>query len=702
MEGLSSSTSILLTNSAPFPAKIYSKPSPSIQFHYPRPNPINYFIKTKAASSSSTSPLLQIQTHPNHQSKPFKSRFTEKDAVPKSLPLQTKNPHAIYEDIKRFARRGKLKEALTILDYLDKEGIPVNVTTFSSLLAACVRSKSLVEGKQIHAFIRIHGLEGNDFLRTKLVHFYTSCGSIEDAKKVFDELPHESVYPWNALLRGNVVRGRRQYREVLATYTKMRELGLELNVYTFSCLLKSFAGSSAVTQGMKIHALSIKNGFADGSIIIQTSLIDMYFKCGKIKLARQVFEEIPEIDIVVWGAMIAGFAHNRLQRDAVTYLRKMVRQGIEPNSAILTAILPVIGELWARKLGQEVHGYVIKTKDYAKQLFIKSALIDMYCKCGDMDSGRQVFYCSMERNAVSWTALMSGYVSNGRLEQALRSIIWMQKERVKPDVVTIATVLPVCAELKALKQGKEIHGYAVKNCFLPNVSIITSLIVLYSRCGSLESSHKLFNGMENKNVISWTAMIDAYLKNNCLHEALEVSRSMQLSKHRPDSVTVARMLSACGEMGNLKLGKELHGYVLKRDFELIPFVCAEIVKMYGKCGVIEKAKSVFDAMPSKGSMIWTAIIEAYGFNNRYRDALDLFNQMRSGGFKPNNYTFNVVLTICDQAGFVDEACEIFNSMTGRYNIKALEEHFSIIIELLKCTGRSKEADKYICMKSPVA
>ncbi|KAF8404285.1 hypothetical protein HHK36_009167 [Tetracentron sinense] len=686
MEGRSSS-SILLTHPTSTPPKTHT-------------NSFNNFFKTKASSTSQT---IQIRKHHTKHKKSFKfpsktQRFTEKDAFPMSLPLHTKNPPAIYKDIQRFAREGKLKEALTILDYLDKNGIPVNPTTFSTLLAACVRSKSLIEGRQIHVHIRINGLEDNEFLRTKLVHMYTSCGSIEDAKRVFDDLPCGSVYPWNALLRGNVIRGGRQYREVLSTYSKMRELGVDLNVYTFSCLIKSFAGSSALTQGMKTHALLIKNGFANSSIVLQTSLIDMYFKCGKIKLARQVFEEISERDVVVWGAMISGFAHNRLRREALEYLRWMKREGIDPNSVLLTMILPVLGELRARKLGQEVHGYVIKTKSYSKQLFIQSALIDMYCKCRDMGSGRQVFYGSMERNVVSWTALISGYVSNGRLEQALRSIVWMQQEGVKPDIVTVATVLPVCAEMKALKRGKEIHGYVVKNGFLPNVSIVTSLIVMYSKCGSLENSFKLFEVMENRNVISWTAMIDSYLENGCVYEALGVFRSMQLSKHRPDSVATARILTACSELSVLKFGEEIHGHILKKDFESIPFVSAEIVKMYGRCGRIEKAKLVFDAIPSKGLLTWTAIIEAYGHDNQYQVAIDLFDRMQSDGFNPNHFTFKVVLSICERAGFTDEALRIFNSMTRRYKIKASEEHFSTIIGLLTCVGRIEEAQRLVHMK----
>ncbi|XP_062152724.1 pentatricopeptide repeat-containing protein At1g71460, chloroplastic [Alnus glutinosa] len=624
--------------------------------------------------------------------------FSQKDAFPESLPLHTKNPRAIYKDIQRFATQNKLKQALTILDYLDQQGIPVNPTTFSSLIAACVRTKSLTEGKQVHTHVRINGLENNEFLRTKLVNMYTACGSVEDAQQLFDECSSKSVYSWNALLRGNVISGKRRYGDVLSTYMEMRALGVGLNIYTFSNVIKSFAGASALWQGLKAHALLIKNGFVDSSIL-QTSLIDMYFKCGKIKLARRIFEEIGERDVVVWGAMIAGFAHNKLQMEALEYVRRMVEEEIRPNSVILTTILPVIGDVWEHKLGREVHAYVVKAKSYSRQIFIQSALIDMYCKCGDMVSGRKVFYGSTERNTICWTALMSGYALNGRLEQAVRSIIWMQQEGFRPDVVTVATVLPVCAELRALKQGKEVHAYALKNWFLPNVSIVSSLMVMYSKCGILEYSLNLFDGMEQRNVILWTAMIDSYREHGNLNEALGVFRLMQLSKHRPDSVTMARVLSVCGEVKILKLGKEIHGQVLKKNFDSIHFVSAELVKMYGSCGLVDEAKLVFDAIPVKGSMTWTAIIEAYGYNNRCQEAMDLFDGMRSGGFTPNPFTFKVVLSICDQAGFVDEACQIFNLMHRSYKIKASEVHYSIIVGLLTRFGRIKEAQRFVQMSS---
>ncbi|KAE8715262.1 TMV resistance protein N-like [Hibiscus syriacus] len=513
----------------------------SFNLHLSPPNPL--FHKTKQfcriKASTKSPPKFPRKRRRNPHSLPF---FPS--PVPSSLPLHSKNPQAIYKDIQTFARQNKLKQALAILDYVDQQGIPVNPTTFSSLLAACVRTKSLADGRQIHAYIRTNGLENNEFLRAKLAHMYTSCGSIEDAQRVFHGCTSNNAYSWNALLRGNVVLGKKRYLDVLSTFCEMRSLDVGLN-----------------------------------DSMLKTGLIGLYFKCGKIKLAQRVFEEIPDRDIVLWGAMIAGFAHNRMRREALNYTRWMINEGIYPNSVVLTMILPVIGEVWARKIGQEVHAYVVKAKGYSKQLAIKS-------------------------------------------------------------------VLPVCARLRALNHGMEIHAYAVKNCFFPNVSIVTSLMIMYSKCGVLDYSLKLFNGLEARNVISWTAMIESYAECGCLHEAIGVFRSMQLSKHRPDSVVMARMFDICSELKAVKLGREIHGQVLKKNFESVPSVSAEMIKMYGACGLISTAKLVFDAVRVKGPMTRTAIIEAHGYNDLFEDAISLFHRMIYDGFAPNHFTFKVVLSIC--------------------------------------------------------
>ena len=553
----------------------------------------------------------------------------------------------------------------------------------------------------MHVHLRINGFEKNEFLIQKLVQMYASCGSLDDARKVFSELSPGNVFTWNALLRGNVVGGRRWEYGTLSVFSEMIESGVDPNVYSFSCLIKSLAGSPSRIQGMKTHALLIKNGILESSLLIRTSLVDMYFKCRKIRMAVKLFDESSERDVVLWGAVIAGFAHNRLHREAIEYLRWMASEGTSPNSVVLATILPVIGELGNRKLGRELHCYAVKYfTNYQNWPFIHSALIDMYCKCRDMVSGRMIFYGCAKRTTVSWTALIAGYVLNARLDQALRSVVWMQQEGIRPDVVLVATVLPVCAKLGALNQGKEIHGYAVRNGFFPNISISTSLMIMYSTCGNLQYSRRVFSCLERKNIIAWTAMVDSFVKNDRLVEALDVVRSMLLTgQHRPDYISVGRMLRICGQLGALKLGKEIHAQVLRRKLEGIPLVAAEIISFYGRCGMVDFSRVVFDGVDSPGSLTWTGIIESYGINGLQKEALKLFGEMVASGFSPNRFTFDVLLSVCEDAGLVNEALEVFDMLTRRFKVKASDEQFDRLVSLLDQAGRNEEAKKFLSLRS---
>ncbi|KAL0921465.1 hypothetical protein M5K25_008541 [Dendrobium thyrsiflorum] len=614
---------------------------------------------------------------PSHPAVRRRRHFPESAAFPDSLPLHSKNPKSIYRDIQRLARQGKLREVLTVLDYLDHRGIPVNPTTFSALLSAASQLKSLSLTRQIHVHLRINGLQRNEFLLTKLVEAYAACGSPKHAKLVFSELSPSTVYPWNALLRGNLTGGSRWGHEFRRfTSTKRRD---------------------------EIHALLVKNEFAGAPLLIKTGLVDMYFKCSRIGMAMKMFDEIPEKDIVSWGTAIAGFAHNKLRWEALECFRWMASEGIEPNSVVITSVLPIIGELSKRDLGTEVHCYVLKRfRNYVKMVSIHSGLIDMYCKCKDMGSARRVFYASSERNEVSWTALMSGYASNNRLDQALRTIVWMQQEGIKPDVVSIATVLPVCARLKAWRQGQEIHGYSLKHGFLPNVSVETSLITMYSECGRIASCCRVFDGMQWKNVIAWTALIESYLRSSSPACALKVFRSMVTANRRPDAVILCRILRASGELEALKLGKEIHAQAYKLKMEMIPLLVGEIVSLYGKCRDIKRAQKVFDHVQAKGSLTWTAIIEAYSHNKLFKEALNMFDRMVLDGYSPNHFTFDVVFSVCDEAGLANEALKVFEAMIQKYKLNATKEQFDCMIGLLTRVGRTDEAQQFVQLRSRLA
>ncbi|XP_066353900.1 pentatricopeptide repeat-containing protein At1g71460, chloroplastic-like [Miscanthus floridulus] len=616
----------------------------------------------------------------------------------------SKNAPALSAELRRLARAGRLPSALSLLDHLSHRGVPATASAFAALLSAC---RSLPHARQIHAHLRVHGLDTNEFLLARLVELYLALGATDDARGVLDGMQQHgasaTAYSWNALLHGHVRRGRGEAAGPVAdAFAEMRAAGASANEYTYGCVLKSISGSArpSMTMATATHATLVKNAFAGAPGMLMTGLMDVYFKCGKVKLAVRVFEEMPERDVVAWGAAIAGFAHKGMKREALEHFRWMVEDGVKVNCVVLTSIVPVIGELRARNLGREVHGFVLKKfgdrKDVAK---VQAGLVDMYCKCGDMISGRRVFYSSKKRNAVSWTALMSGYASNGRPDQALRCIAWMQQEGIRPDLIAVGTVLPVCTKLKALGEGKQLHAYALRRWFLPNVSLCTSLITMYGTCDHLEYSHRVFHDMDKKTVQAWTALVDAYLKNGDPLTAINLFRSMLLTNRRPDAVAVTRMLSACCDIGALRLGKEVHGQVLKLRMEQLPLVAAEVVNMYGRCGDLKAAQRVFNRTESKGSMTCTVIIEAYAVNQRHKEALHLFIWMLSNKFVPTKATFDVVLKICDAAGLHDEALGIFNSMVQEYNLETSQENFDCIIRLLTGAGRISEAQRFADLKS---
>ncbi|KAJ4795328.1 Pentatricopeptide repeat-containing protein [Rhynchospora pubera] len=621
---------------------------------------------------------------------------------PQSLPLHTKNPHIINRTLQTFARESRLREALTVLDYLEQQGIPVNATTLSALLVACANRKSLFFGRQIHVHVRINGLESNEYVLAKLVYMYFSCGAYDEALELLSKNEVKNFYAWNAMMKSSVRNGPRWDRSPVEVFSRMREAGVDFNEYTMSWLIKSFAGSPAPRLGMQAHALLMKNAFMGYPVMLHTCLIDMYFKCVKIRDAMKLFDEIPERDVVLWCTVISGFAHKGLKWEALKYFRWMLQDEIEPNSILLSSILSVVADISDLYFGREIHCFALKKyTTYDKLSFVLSSLVDMYCKCGDVLSARQVFYGVKERNVVMWTSILSGYALNGRPDMALRSLLWMQREGIRPDVVVIGTVLPVCTQLKALKQGKEIHAYSLKRWFIPNVSISTCLISMYAASENIDYAQKVFDQIVTKSVIAWTALIDAYIKNEKLYHALDSFRSMLRAKKRPDAISICRVLSVCGSLGEVNMGKEIHAYALKMRMKENHFVCSEIITMYGKSGDLIKAHKVFDGIQSQGVLTCTSIIEAYRLNNHCKEALNLFDRLVSDGFVPNNYTFDVVLAVGKKAGWDHEVVRLFNSMVRDYGLKPSVENYDCVIEVLNQAGRNNEAQRFVDLKSQV-
>jgi pentatricopeptide repeat protein len=298
---------------------------------------------------------------------------------------------------------------------------------------------------------------------------------------------------------------------------------------------------------------------------------------------------------------------NGICDEALQLFRDMGVAGVMPDSATVVSVLPACAGLEALQQGKEIHHYAIKFR-FEFDVDVGSALLTMYSKCGRVDDAERVFHKMSERDVVSWNAMIARYAQNGFFEEAMKFFHQMQQASVKPNRVTIVTILPVCGQLVDLQQGKMIHDCIVGSEFVSDVSIGNALIDMYAKCYSIENAHNLFDMMIKKDVVSWNAMISSYVLNERFVEALRLFHQMGLVGIKPDWVAVVSALCSCARLATFHQDKEVHNYIKRNGFESDVSVVDALIDMYAKCGSLENARQLFDRMLRRDLVSWTVMI----------------------------------------------------------------------------------------------
>eukprot|EP00249_Psilotum_nudum_P014837 c25030_g18_i1 orf=1-921(+) len=262
----------------------------------------------------------------------------------------------------------------------------------------------------------------------------------------------------------------------------------------------------------------------------------------------------------------------------------------------------------------------------------------MYGKCGSPLDARSVFDKLPLRDLISWNAMIAAYGQNARGKEALDLFRQMQQEGMKPDGATFVCILGACLSPASLTAGKVIHASIVVSRFELDVVVGTALLNMYKKCGTPDDARNVFDNMRQRNVVTWTAMITAYCQNGNAKEALELFWQMQQQGVKPNNITFASVLGACASPTALTEGKVIHANILSWGLRS-DTVKTALVNMYGKCGSLEDARSVFSKIYQRDVVCWTAMIAACVQNGHGEEALEFFGQMQRDGVKPNSTTF---------------------------------------------------------------
>lgn len=396
------------------------------------------------------------------------------------------------------------------------------------------------------------------------IHMLAACvksGDIKSGRQMFDNISCPNVSSWNAILSGYFQSG--DHKEAIKLFREMQFQHVPPDRTTLAVALSSCAAMGLLQAGKEIHAASQKAAFQT-DVYVASGLLGMYSKCGQTEMAKHIFHNMLELDIVCWNSMIAGLSLNSQDKEAFTFFKQMRHDEMRPTQFTYATVLSCCAKLSSSFQGKQVH--VQMTKDgYMSDLFVGSALIDMYCKCGDVDEARKFFDMMPSKNTVTWNEMIHGYAQNGRGDEAVLLYGDMIGSSQKPDCITFVAVLTACSHSGLVDAGIEIFN-------------------------SMEQEHGVVPVLDH-----YTCIIDALGRAGRFHEAEVLIDEMP---YKDDPIIWEVLLSSCRVYVNVGLAKRAADEL----FRLTPNNSAPYVllgNIYSSLGRWDEARDVRDQMSDK-------------------------------------------------------------------------------------------------------
>ncbi|XP_027354884.1 pentatricopeptide repeat-containing protein At4g33170 [Abrus precatorius] len=497
--------------------------------------------------------------------------------------------------LSRYLQNGEAWKAVDCFVDMIGSRVPCDGLTFVVMLSVVASVNCIELGKQIHGIVVRSELDRVVSVANSLMNMYVKAGSVSYARTVFGQMKELDLISWNTVISGCALSGLEELSVRL--FVDLLCSGLLPDQFTIASVLRACSSlEEGYYLGKMIHSCAIKAGVVLDSFV-STTLIDLYSKSGKMEEAEHLFLNQDGFDLASWNAMMHGYIVSDNYHKALRLFVLMHGSGERADQITLANVAKAAGCLVGLEQGKQIHAVVIK-KGFNLDLFVISGILDMYLKCGEMESASKVFGEIPLPDDVAWTTMISGCVENGDEEHALFTYHQMRLAGVQPDEYTFATLVKASSLLTALEQGRQIHANVIKlNCaFDPFVT--TSLVDMYAKCGSIDDAYGLFKRMNTRNISLWNAMIVGLAQHGNAEEALHFFRDMKSRDVAPDRVTFIGVLSACSHSGLITEAYE-NFYSMQNNYGIEPeiehYSC--LVDALSRAGRIQEAEKVILSMP---------------------------------------------------------------------------------------------------------
>lgn len=478
-------------------------------------------------------------------------------------------------------------EAMDLFLEMNKLGWRPDEFACTSILSSCGSLMALQQGKQVHGYGIKAKLEYDKHVNNGLIDMYAKCGSLVDARAVFDAMIEHGVISYNAMIEGYA--RHEELVEALALFNRMRSGSLDPSLLTYVSLLGLSASLSAIDLSKQIHCLVIKAGVAL-DLYAGSALVDVYSKCLCTDGARAVFDEMDCRDLVVWNAMIFGYTQNAQGEEALKLFHQLCVAGMRPDELTFVALVIVASNLASLFHGLQFHGQIIKA-GLNFDPHVSNALTDMYAKCGCIEEAWVLFDSTHGRDVVCWNSMISRCAQHGHAEESLKVFQLMRHEEIEPNYVTFVGVLSACCHAGLTEEGLcHFHSMKGKYGIEPGMEHYSSVVMLLGRAGKLQ-------------------------------EAKDFIEKMPIE---PAAVVWRSLLSACREFGNVDLGRHAAKMaILKDPKDSGPYVL--LSNIFASKGMWADAEKVRKGMDDMGAIkepgySWIEVLkEVHVFISRGRE-----------------------------------------------------------------------------------
>ncbi|KAF6137356.1 hypothetical protein GIB67_036393 [Kingdonia uniflora] len=489
--------------------------------------------------------------------------------TPQTLIIQTpqrRNPvSGLCSEIEKRAFYRRYEDALELFEILECEGgyHHVGSGTYDALVNACIGLKSITGVKRVYGYMMRSGVEGDLYLRNRMLLMHVKCGMLIDARRLFAEMTERNVVSWNTIIGGLVDSG--EFNEALDLFFIMWREFDHIGSRTFAMMIRAIAGLGLVSIGCQLHCCLLKMGM-NGDVFVSCGLIDMYSKCGNIEDAQFVFDGMSEKTLVGWNSIIAGYALHGYSEKALSLYYEMRDLNVKMDHFTYSLIFRICTRLASLEHAKQAHAGLVR-HGFGSDTVANTALVDFYSKWGRIEDARRTFDKMPHKNVISWNALIAGYGKHGRGVEAVEVFEQMLHEgRMAPNHVTFLAVLSACAYSGLSDTGWEIFE-------------------------SMRRDHKI-----KPRPMHHACMIELLGREGLLDEALVLIRD---APFRPSENMWAALLTACRVHNNLELGKFAAEKLYRMEPEKLSNYIV-LVNIYNSSGRFKDASDVIQTLERLG------------------------------------------------------------------------------------------------------